>query len=637
MIDLEPGEIIVDNFAGGGGASVGIEMALGRSPDESLNHDPEAIAMHAANHPHTHHHCQDIWSVSPRKVAAGRRIGLAWFSPDCKDHSKAKGGKPVEKRIRDLAWVVCWWAHAVKPRIILLENVEEFAEWGPLDENNKRIPERKGETFQRWLKRLRELGYHVEYRELKACDYGAPTSRNRLYVVARRDGKEIVWPQPTHGPAKDLKPYRTAAECIDWSIPALSIFATKAEARAWAKLHRRGIPQRPLADNTLRRTARGLFRYVLHCADPFVVRIGQTKHGDSGKTRPVGDPLSTICTKNEHLLLTPLIAPLTHQGETRRSHPANESLPVVTGAHRGELALISPVLAELGHGEIEGRDRRPVDLHQPLTTQHAGGNKFALVAPTPVQTGYGEREGQAPRCLDIPKPNGTAVGCGQKHALATSFLAKHNGGNESKAGGTPLDEPMHTITSIDHHSLVACHIQRDFSKSFGSAADDPSLTITGGGSGKSALVASTLIKLRGSVDTHPTTAQDLREPAPTFTAHGNHVAEVRAFLIKYFETGIGMPLTDPLHTITTRDRFGLVLVQGEIYQIVDITLRMLDPRELFLAQGFPPSYKIDIPYPFNRFKMLTKTAQVRMVGNSVSPPVAAALVMANVASQVNVM
>lgn len=498
LLRLHADELIVDSFAGGGGASCGIEMALGRSPDIAINHDPEAIAMHQANHPHTKHYCESVWDVSPRKATMGRPVGLAWFSPDCKHFSKAKGGKPVDKSIRGLAWVVIRWARDVRPRIIILENVEEFQTWGPLLENGKPCPVSKGATFRRWLAELKGLGYHVEHRELRACDFGAPTTRKRLFLIARCDGQPIIWPEATHGPGRD-KAHRTAAECIDWAIPCPSIFER----------------ERPLAENTLRRIARGLRRYVLEAAEPFVV-------------------------------------PLTHHGE-RRVHPVSEPLPTVTGANRGELALVSPSL---------------------------------------VQTGYGEREGQAARCLDIHQPLGTVVAGGSKHALVSAFLAKHYGGNETP--GTTLAAPMDTITTQDHHALTTSH----------------------------------LLKLRGGLDSRQSTAQDWRAPAPTLTAGGTHLAEVRAFLVKYYGTDGDPALGLPLHTITTRDRFGLVTVQGEDYVIADIGMRMLAPRELYRAQGFPETYRIDLEF---NGKPLTKTAQVRMCGNSVSPAAARALVAAQVA------
>ncbi len=520
-------ELIVDNFAGGGGASLGIEMALGRSPDIAVNHDPEAIAMHRANHPDTWHFCESVWTVDPKKVTAGRPVALAWFSPDCKHFSKAKGGKPVEKKIRSLSWVVIKWAKAVKPRVIVLENVEEFKEWGPLRKDGTPEPAKKSLTFRRWLGQLKACGYQVEYKELRACDYGAPTTRKRLFVIARSDAMPIVWPEPTHGP-KLARPWRTAAECIDWSLECPSIFERK----------------RPLADNTLRRIARGIKRYVLDAVDPFII-------------------------------------PLTHQGD-ERSHSIREPFRTVTGAHRGELALVSPALVR--------------------TDMHKSNSGCAFPAGEPLRT----------------------ITTGGGHGLVAAFLAKHYTG----VVGSELPDPIDTITAKDHHSLVAVHLQRDFGWSTGCPIDEPAPTTTAGGGGHSAIVASHLLKLRGGLDDHHTTAQDHRAPAPTITAGGLHLAEVRAFLIKYYGCERQDPrLRDPLHTITTKDRFGLVTVRGEQYEIADIGMRMLAPRELFRAQGFPDHYQIEIPY---NGKPLTKTAQVKMCGNSVCPPLAAAIVAANV-------
>lgn len=501
-----PGELIVDNFAGGGGASTGIERAFGRPVDIAINHDPQAVAMHAINHPHTRHFCESVWQVNPREVATGP-VGLVWLSPDCKHFSKAKGGTPVEKHIRGLAWVALRWAATVKPRVIMLENVEEFKDWGPLvaqpDGTLRPCPRRKGREFNAFTNALRRQGYAVEYRELRACDYGAPTIRKRLFMVARRDGRPIVWPTPTHGDpasaavlAGKLLPWRTAAECIDWSLPCPSIFERT----------------RPLAEATLRRIARGIMRYVIEAAEPFIVGCG----GRAGQSpeRGVDKPFQTITAKAD----------------------------------------------------------------------------ACIVVPTLIQTGYGERPGQAPRAPGLGKPLGTIVS-GQKHALVAAFLAKHYGGPR---GGyaTGLDAPISTITAVDHHALVTSHI----------------------------------VKLRGDNTGHATD-----EPLHTISAQGNHLGEVRAFLIKYYgNEREGVDLHDPMHTVTARDRFGLVTVAGQDYAIADIGMRMLQPRELFDAQGFPHDYIIDFDYAG---KPLPKDAKVRMCGNSVSPPVAEALVRANFAHE----
>ena len=487
-------ELIIDNFAGGGGASLGIHLALGRGPDIAINHDREAIAMHLANHPGGRHYCEDVWHVDPIEATGGKPVGLAWFSPDCKHFSKAKGGKPVEKKIRGLAWVVIRWARAVRPRVIILENVEEFQDWGPLLGDGRPCPDRKGLTFLRWKKQLENCGYKVGCRELRACDYGAPTIRKRLFIIARCDGLPIIWPEPTHGTG--LLPYRTAAECIDWSLPCPSIFERK----------------RPLAPATLRRIAKGVKRYVIDAKEPFIVTCN-------------------------------------HGGDGFRGHGVNEPFKTITAA-RDAHGLVVPFLTE----HANGSSQRNFSIEEPMRTQCAQvkGGHFALVAPTLIQTGYGERPGQAPRVPGLDKPLGTVVAGGQKHAL------------------------------------VAAH----------------------------------LINLKGS-DRRMSAADD---PAPTVTAGGYHIGEVRAFLIKYYGTDQDPKLREPMHTVTSKERFGLVTVHGEDYIIADIGMRMLQPRELYRAQGFPDSYLID---PMVNGKPLTKTAQVRMCGNSVCPPIARAIVEAN--------
>ena len=511
-----PNEIIVDSFAGGGGASQGILWALGRSPDIAINHDKEAIALHAANHPDSLHLSEDVWHVDPVAVCAGRPVGLMWLSPDCKHFSKAKGGKPVSKKIRGLAWVAVRWAKAVRPRVIVLENVEEFQTWGPVDRVTQRPDkERRGLTFRRFCGRLRSLGYQVEHRELRACDYGAPTIRKRLFLIARCDGVAITWPAATHGKNRP-HPWRTAAECIQWEIPCPSIFERK----------------KPLAENTQRRISRGLKRFVIDNPRPFIVNMA---HG--GKLEDMNSPISTIATEK--------------------------------------------------------------------------GGCRALVAPTLVQTGYGEREGQKPRSLNIQSPLGTVVAGGQKHALVSAFMSQAFAGNYTGAGAQ-LTMPLPTITSQDHNHLVAAHLTNFYTSN-----------VNGGES-------------------------DLRQPLRAITAGGLHVAEVRAFLVQYYSGGSQAgKLDDPMPAVVSKDRIGLVTVEGVDYAIADIGMRMLAPRELYRAQGFPDSYKIDIPFTREELrridgqlvgvfvtKPLSKTAQVRMVGNSVAPDVACAIVSANLRSEV---
>lgn len=607
-------EIIVDSFAGGGGASTGIEIALGRSPDIAINHDGEALSMHERNHPTTWHIRHDVWKVDPIAATQGRPVGLMWASPDCKHFSKAKGGEPREKGIRDLAWVVVRWAEQVRPRVIFLENVEEFQTWGPLDENGRPIPERKGETFRRWVGELERLGYRVEWRELRACDYGAPTVRKRLFLVARCDGRPIVWPEPTHGDPKSeavvsgrLAPWRTAAEIIDWSIPCPSIFLTREEGRAI------GV-NRPLAEATMARIAKGVQRYVLEAAKPFVV-------------------------------------PLTHHGAAR-IYPLDEPTRTVTGAKRGETALVAPHVVPICHTKNAPTAH---DIAAPLrTVTTAKGGELSLAAPYLVPR-YGERYGQEPRTRSIEEPMATVVTTGNEGSLVAPLIVKNNFGEKPHY---PVDEPVRTIVAGgNHHMLIAGHVQRQFGASVGSDAGEPIGTTTAGGGGKSAVVAAFLAQHNvgvvghdvrepvstltakgcqqavvevsaGMVDLHGSDRRqrDVADPAPTVTAGGTHQAEVRAFLVKYYGAGLGQPISDPAATVTTKDRFGLVTIEGADYEIVDIGMRMLSPRELYRAQGFPDGYVIDEGADGHP---ITKTAQVRMCGNSVSPPVAAALVAAN--------
>ena len=587
-------ELVVDLFAGGGGASVGIEAALGRHVDIAVNHDPEAVDLHMANHPQTRHFVSDVFEVDPITVTDGRPVGLLWASPDCKHFSKAKGGKPVSKKIRALAWVVIKWAQAVQPRVIMLENVEEFATWGPTiaktdgngkaqrDANGKVVhmpcPKRKGQTFKRWLGQLRNLGYQVEWRELRASDYGAPTIRKRLFLIARRDGQPIAWPEPTHGPGRK-KPWRTAAECIDWTLPAHSIFMEPAEAK------KIGI-KRPLAEATMRRIAHGVQKYVIEAAEPFIVTLAHGEQSPSGVKR---------------------------WGKGHRD--IKQPMPTITAS--GGYGLVAPFITE--HANASTQRNMPAD--EPLRTQCAQvkGGHFALVSPTLIEIGYGERPGQAPRAPGLDKPLGTAVAGGIKHALVSAFLAKHYTG----VTGSDLRDPLGTATSVDHHSLVTAQLVGCGGRAGQSRprdASEPMQTITA--KADTAVITSNLIKLRG---TSSTAATD--EPLHTISAGGTHHAEVRAFLVKYYGTDQDPKLREPLHTVTTKDRYGLVTVHGQEYAIADIGLRMLAPRELFRAQGFPENYIIgDNPA---QGLSLTKSSQVRMCGNSVCPPLAAALVRAN--------
>jgi len=469
------GELIVDNFAGGGGASTGIELATGYSVDIAINHDPEAIKMHKVNHPNTKHYCENVWAVDPVKACKGHPVALAWFSPDCKHFSKAKGGKPKDKNIRGLAWVACRWAGLVRPRVIMLENVEEFKTWGPLNRRHHPIKSKQGKTFEKFVQQLTDLGYDVEFRELVAADYGAPTMRKRFFMIARCDSRPIVWPEPTHAPADSeavkaglLKPYVGAYTQLDFSLPCPSIFDTSKEIKE--KYGIRAV--RPLAQKTMDRIAKGLKKFVLDNPEPFII---QCNHG----------------------------------GE-RRPNDIREPMPTITGKH--------------GYG---------------------------IVAPTLIQY--------------------------------------HSETAKDEVRGQTIEEPIMTVDSSNRYGLVTSFLSKFYKTGIG---------------------------------------QDIREPLGTVTANagGGHFGEVRAFLIKYYGDATGQDIEKPLDTVTTKDRFGLVTIEGVDYQIVDIGLRMLEPRELYGCQGFPDDYIIDHDYTG---KTYPRSEQVRRCGNAVCPPIPAAMVKAN--------
>ena len=470
------GELIVDNFAGGGGASTGIELATGKSVDIAINHDPEAIRMHKANHPRTKHYCEDVWQVDPVKACKGHPVGLAWFSPDCKHFSKAKGGKPKDKFIRGLAWVACRWAGLVRPRVIMLENVEEFKTWGPLNRGHHPIKSKQGKTFEKFVQQLQNLGYEVQFRELVAADYGAPTMRKRFFMIARCDGYPIIWPEPTHAPRDSeevkaglLNPYVGAYTQIDFSRPCPSIFDTSQEIKE--KYGIRAV--RPLAPKTMERIARGLKKFVLDNPEPFII---QCNHG--GKRRP---------------------------------NDIREPMPTITGKH--------------GYGIVE------------------------------------------------PK--------------LTPYLSV----NRENHFGSDMREPVHTITANNQHmlmtpTLIQYHSETAKGEVRGQTIEDPIMTVDG----------------------------------------SNRYGLVTSFLHKYYGNGSAEDVTEPLDTITSRDRFGLVTIQGVDYQIVDIGLRMLEPRELYGCQGFPEDYIIDHDFEGHTYP---RSEQVRRCGNSVCPPLPAAMVRSN--------
>lgn len=763
-------ELIIDSFAGGGGASTGIELALGRSPDYAINHDREALALHAANHPNTVHLSKDIYKVDPMDVVGRRKVGLLWASPDCKHFSKAKGGKPVKREIRDLAWTVVLWAQRVRPRVIILENVEEFQTWGPLVETEKGVmpnPDKKGETFNEWVDALKTLGYVVEWKELRACDYGTPTTRRRLFLIARCDGRPIVWPRPTHAPLtaedgivtawakgqgltladlQNMMAYKTAAsDVIDWSIPCPSIFDTSEEIMA--KFGVRAV--RPLASNTMARIAKGIQRYVIEATKPFIVNLTHgvriesvdapvttvtgAHRGEKGIVVPhvtkfqtgsvgsdVNDPMPTVTANSFEKrpggaaplgIVAPYLVPRygERDGQEPRALSVEEPMAVIVPTANGG-SLVAPHLVSVAHGDSGGRREYPVD--EPSRVVAGSGVQEALVAPVMVKSNHGDKPHYA-----VDEPVRTIVAGGQHHALIAPVLSSAQQGGSSRS----VEEPHRTITASDkdQNQIIAAHVQRQFGASVGHAADEPVAAIMPGGGGKSAVVAAHLTTyhgegeggdVRGSdvadpVDTVDTSnrhgvvetkiekvaaflaqhnggprpgapahhaeepisaitatgsqqavvsagllnmrGSDRRmsgpdDPTPAVTAQGTHEAAVEAFLLKYYgnEDG-GHDPASPMGTVTTKDRFGLVIVNGAPYQIVDIGMRMLTPRELFNAQGFPPGYQIERGYfqTIHReggkewvtyeWRALTKTAQVRMCGNSVCPPMAEALVAAN--------
>ncbi|RHF89917.1 DNA cytosine methyltransferase [Roseburia sp. AM23-20] len=538
------GELIVDNFAGGGGASTGIELATGYSVDIAINHDPEAIKMHKANHPNTKHYCENVWTVDPVKVCKGHPVGLAWFSPDCKHFSKAKGGKPKDKNIRGLAWVACRWAGLVRPRVIMLENVEEFKTWGPLGRRHHPIKGKQGKTFEKFVQQLTELGYEVQFKELVAADYGAPTMRKRFFMIARCDGKPIVWPEPTHAPADSeevkkglLKPYVGAYTQLDFSLPCPSIFDTSEEIKE--KYGIRAV--RPLAQKTMDRIARGLKKFVLDNPEPFII---QCNHG----------------------------------GE-RRPNDIREPMPTITGKHG--YGIVEPYMVQIGQtGFTKDRSK---DVREPLTTI-VSKNEHCLISPTLIQY-HSETSKDGVRGQTIEDPIMT-VDSSNRYGLVTSFLHKYYDGGYKGAGET-VENPLPTVTAWDHNSIVTAN----------------------------------LIQMNNHCD-----GKDIRQPLPTITAGDGHFGEVRAFLIKYYGQGTGQDIEKPLDTVTAQDRFGLVTIEGVDYQIVDIGLRMLEPKELYGCQGFPEDYIIDHDYTG---KTYPRSEQVRRCGNAVCPPIPAALVKAN--------
>ena len=628
-------EIVVDFFCGGGGAGTGLEMGLGRTVNVAKNHSPQAISMHTVNHPGAKHFTTDVFEGDPDTECGGKAVGWFHMSPDCTHHSQAAGGQPRKREIRNLSWIGLKWAGMKRPRVISLENVKQILQWGRLiakrDKATGRVvklggeiaapgevvpvgqqflipdPKQRGRTWRRFVALLQAMGYVVEWKVIKACDFGAPTSRERLFMIARCDGQPIVWPEPTHAknPTKGQQKWKTAADCIDFSDLGKSIFGRKKD----------------LAPATLRRVAKGMKKFVIDSAAPFIVPIANW----SGETvQSADEPLRTITSYPKggaFSMVSPIIAPATHQGSDRINDPL-DPLPTVTCANRGELTLISPLMVGAGGPEYSGK---PVGMDQPVGTLMTQ-NHRALTSACIVQAGHGEGSGANKRrshgVNDICGPIGTVTGSGGGQSVSTAVMIQANGGfNTTHAKGMHepmttvtntgsqqqlavanlvhlrgncdarnLNDPLHTVSAGgQHHGLVSAFMERAF----------------GGGGGKSSLVSLTL--------------------SPEHEAGALRVA---AFLISYYGTENISACDAPAPTITTKDRLAMVtvMVKGTPYVIVDICLRMLKPSELYKAQGFPADYIISHGAAGKPF---TKTQQVHMCGNSVSPPPMAALARAN--------
>lgn len=608
-------EIIVDNFAGGGGASTGIELAAGRPVAIAINHDPDAILLHKTNHPYTEHLQASVWDVDPREVCKGRPVGLAWFSPDCKHFSKAKGAALRDRNIRGLAWIVLRWAGTVRPRVIMLENVEEFQSWGPV-RKGKPVKKHAGKTFKQFIKQLEDLGYVVEYRELVAADYGAPTTRKRFVLVARCDGKPIVWPERTHAPRDSeevksgkLLPWRSAAEIIDWTLPSYSIFDSKQEIK-----ERYGVNAiRPLADNTLRRVIRGVDKFTIKSGKPFLV---ECNHSGGGHIGDIHDPIGTITAKHTEGVVQPVAVPWTVTNTTNSvGAPVSEPVHTVTSADNQIFA--SAQLMSIG--QTGGGDRIR-DIREPVPTT-VSKQEACVVAANLIQ--YHTEQTEAVRASGLDKPIQT-VDAANRYGLASAQLVEYYG------NGNPLDvqEPMHTVTAHDREAVVCAHIDKYFNgeyKGCGDKAGDPLSTVTA--LPRHGLCSAHVVKFKGQeLGQHP------EDTLNTITAT-NEFAECRAVLAKA-EPGRDLGRWPQIRELLNKycgydlkdDEVILLIIRGMAYYIADITLRMLTPRELYNAMGFPVDYIIERDYMGNAYG---KNKQVARCGNAVCPPMAEAMVRAN--------
>lgn len=626
-------ELIVDNFAGGGGASVGIELATGRPVDIAINHDADAIAMHSVNHPYTKHYQEDVFAIDPEKVTGGRPVGIAWFSPDCKHFSRAKGNKPVEHKIRGLSWVILKWAMSgVAPRCIFMENVEEIQTWGPLiteaDGKSRPDPARSGETFKAFIgmlsdgvssdcpalaeaceflkiergsaeeqRLIRGLGYKVEYRTIRACDVGAPTIRKRFYLVARNDGRPIVFPKQTHGKGKGLKPYRTAAECIDFSIPCPSIFERK----------------RSLVKNTLRRVARGLDKFVIKNPKPYILEMNF-----DNPLQDVDKPMSTQTSANHHYVITPNLVQANYE------NPAQDiGKPMSTQTAVNKHFVVTPSLVECSHKSGAGIHK----VSDPLNTQ-TGKACFAASTPYMVPIGYGENKGQAPRVNSVNEPASTVVSSCKQYVCAPTLIQYHSEQSAGEVRGQKVSEPVMTVDGSPRYGIAATNLIHYYGGAdHASKSDSPLPTVTT--LPRHYLTASNLCVLRKNMD-----GKSEAEPMPTLTTSAGHFAEVRTYLLP-IEGGQELYHWNEVRTLLNEyagyhikeNEILIIEIEGTPYFIGDIGMRMLKAEELKLAQGFPKDYIINIePYIGKKY---SEAKQIARLGNAVCPPVATALIRAN--------
>lgn len=651
-------EIIVDNFAGGGGASTGIELAAGRPVAIAINHDPDAILLHRTNHPYTEHLQASVWDVDPVEVCKGRPVGLAWFSPDCKHFSKAKGAPLVDRKIRGLSWVILRWAMTVRPRVMMMENVEEIQTWGPLMEiwidghiATVPDPDRKGETFDAFIKMLTTgvspdhpaleeaceflqittdspeakrliegLGYVIEHRELVAADYGAPTTRKRFVLVARCDGKPIVWPERTHAPRDSeevksgkLKPWRSAAEIIDWTLPGYSIFASRKEI--WEQHGVRA--QRPLKPNTLRRIIRGVDKFTIKSGNPFIVPTGYgERKGQAPRVQNLADPLGTVVAKDKFTVCQPIVAPITfsNTGESIGDSAAGPVHTIRTGG--GGQVLSSANLIQY-HTE-QSEKVRGQSMADPIMTVDSS-NRYGLASCNLVEY-YGNGNP-----IDVSDPLHT-VTAHDREAVVSAHIQKFFGG----VVGEDAREPLPTVTTVDHNALAAVHVEKYFAggyKGCGDSAASPLSTVTV--EPRHGACAAHIVKFKGQeLGTSP------EYPLPTITAQScaGGYAECRAVLTKAPGQDLGnwpqirQLLNEYCGYNLAEDEVILLIIRGIAYYISDITLRMLTPRELYNAMGFPLDYIIERDYKGNVYP---KDKQVARCGNAVCPPLAEAMVRAN--------